>query len=236
MRIWATQVLLGAVGLLSCVDAQAFFGSVQAELEVCEGDNFVYLGCFDEFETNAGDFFNFRPEAYIASPSDPSKTFPGWDPGSLFNNTVTPLSCARACRGFGYKYTVLRDNFCECGTQMPLDYTADGTAVCDLPCNGDSAQTCGGSTDAQVYLDATFADNAEITPESDPVVAGYYRYVGCYYAPTGFPTSDSRALPLVADIDTCFAACAGMAYPLVYGVPERLVNQYQLRSSWAFPD
>ncbi|GAB1311726.1 hypothetical protein MFIFM68171_01936 [Madurella fahalii] len=220
MRIRASQVLLAAASLLSCADAQAFFGSVQAELEACGSDNFVYLGCFDEFEANAGEFFNFRPQAFITSLSDPSSTFPGWDPGSLFNNTVTPLSCARACRGFGYKFTSLRDNVCECGTQMPLGYTADVAAVCDAACFGDSAQTCGGSTDAQVYLDPTFADNAEITPDSDPVVAEFYRYVGCYYAPTGFPTADSRALALVTSIDDCFAACAGMGYPLVYGVPE----------------
>ncbi|KXX74355.1 WSC domain-containing protein 1 [Madurella mycetomatis] len=221
MRTWASQVLLGAAGLLSCVDAQAFFGSVQAELDACEGDTFVYLGCFSDFEANAGEFFNFKPQAFITSLSDPSMTFPGWDPGSPFNNTVTPLSCARVCRGFGYKYTSLRDNSCECATQMPLGYAADATAVCDRECYGDSAQTCGGSTDAQVYLDPSFADNAEITPDSDPAVAEFYRYVGCYYAPTGLPTTDDRAYQLVEDIDTCFALCAGMAYPLVYGVPER---------------
>ncbi len=79
---------LVAVALLSIANAQGFFGSLTAELGACGSDNFVSLGCFPNFLLNAGVFFSFTPQGF--NPSEPSLSFPGWDPGSPYNNTVTP--------------------------------------------------------------------------------------------------------------------------------------------------
>ena len=93
--------------------------------------------------------------------------------------------------------------------------------MCNVPCGGDAGQTCGGALDAQVYVDPTFAAN-ELVPisNSNPGLAGYYRHLGCYNAPNGFPTQDVRASVLTVDIDACFNFCAGLGYPLVHGAPE----------------
>ncbi|KAK4156987.1 WSC domain-containing protein [Chaetomidium leptoderma] len=220
MRLSVGQALAAAAGLLSVVDAQGYYGSVSAELSACGSDNFINLGCFPGFEVAAGfGFFKFNPQGY--NPSDPSRSFPGWDPGSQFNNTVTPLDCARVCRAYGYKFTALRDNSCSCGIQLPAGYSPDGVAVCDVACGGDSTQTCGGGSSAQIYVDPTFAANDQVPiVASNPAIASYYEYLGCYNAPGGFPTTDGRASVLVADIDACFNLCAGMGYPLLHGAPD----------------
>ncbi|KAK4041746.1 WSC domain-containing protein [Parachaetomium inaequale] len=219
MRLRVGQALAAAAGLLGVVDVQAFFGSVSAEISSCGSDNFINLGCFNNFLLNAGIFFNFNPQG--PNPADPSRSFPDWVPGSLLNSTVTPLNCARVCRGYGYKFAALRDNSCTCGIQLPTGYEPSAAAVCNVPCNGDRTQTCGGGADAQIYADPTFAAN-ELVPigNSNPTIADYYKYLGCYNAPGGFPTSDARASALVADIDVCFNLCAGLGYLLVHGAPE----------------
>lgn len=220
---------MAAVGLLSAANAQGFFGSVQAELDACGSDNFISLGCFGNFILNAGTLFNFAPGAF--NPQNPSSSFPDFDPGSRFNSTVTPLSCARVCRGFGYKFAAVRNNLCSCGIQLPAGYLASTNSVCNLPCNGDQAQTCGGTVDAQVYVDPTFADNALVpVTNSNPGLANYYRHLGCYNSPAGFPTQDIRASALVANIDVCFNLCAGMGYPLVTGRPQEFVIFAQART------
>jgi hypothetical protein len=134
---------------------------------------------------------------------------------------VTPLNCARVCRGYGYKFAALRDNTCTCGIQLPTGYESSGSAVCNRPCNGDNTQTCGGLLDAQILVDPTFAAN-ELVPitNSNPDLAEHYQYLGCYNAPGGFPTHDIRASALVVDIDGCFNLCAGLGYPLVHGSPK----------------
>jgi hypothetical protein len=93
-----------------------------------------------------------------------------------------------------------------------------------VPCGGDSTLTCGGGADAQIYLDPTFAANGQVPiTNSNPGIASYYEYLGCYNNPAGFPTMDARASVLVVDIDACFNLCAGLGYPLVHGAEEAWV-------------
>ena len=79
---------LVAAALLSVANAQGFFGSVTAEIDACGSDNFINLGCHPNFLANAGLFFSFNPQGY--NPDNLALSFPGWDPGSTLNNTVTP--------------------------------------------------------------------------------------------------------------------------------------------------
>ncbi|KAK4192558.1 WSC domain-containing protein [Podospora australis] len=218
--LWA--FLLALLNLISIVDAQAYYGTVQRELAQCGSDNFMNLGCFKNFLTTAGTYFQFDPQGYL--PFDPNRSFPGWSPGSNYNNTVTGLDCARVCRGFGYKFASMRDQNCRCGIQLPTGYVATADAVCNQACGGDNGQTCGGGDDAQIYLDPTFAANSQVpTTLSNSNIAQYYKYLGCFYN-QGFPTSDSRASTTVADIDACFNLCAGLGYPLAQGSTSRYVT------------
>ncbi|KAK4168672.1 WSC domain-containing protein 1, partial [Cladorrhinum sp. PSN259] len=232
MRSWAGQALLALLLTVSSfwgiVDAQAYFGTVGRERFFCGSDNFYYLGCFPTFETSAGNtYFPFDSTSY--SPAHPVRNFPGWDPGTNYNSTVTPLDCARVCRGFGYKFSALRDNNCKCGLQLPLGYLPGADANCDVPCGGDNSQTCGGGSSAQIYLDPTFAANIQVPipvpgleTAGNPTLGIYYQYLGCYYTPDGFPTQDSRATILLTSggMQGCLNYCAGLGYPMAYGFAE----------------
>ncbi|KAK4240135.1 WSC domain-containing protein, partial [Achaetomium macrosporum] len=207
-------VLLAGAALLGAVHGQAFYGSVEDELDACNGDHFVQLGCFGGFAAAASEYFPFSPQGF--NDTDPSLTFPGWDPGSVFNSTVTPLNCAWACRGFGYKFAALASAKCTCGIQLP-DGLAPNSGVCDIPCPGDARQVCSGVEDAVVIVDPTYAANDQVPiSTSNDTIAGFYQYLGCFNTPNEFATQDFRASQEVADIDTCFNLCEGMGYPLVH--------------------
>lgn len=233
MRNRAGQVLVATLlavsSFLGIVEAQAYYGTLSRELASCGSDNFVYLGCFPNFETQAGNqYFPFDPTGY--NPPGPSRSFPGWDPNSNYNNTVTPLDCSRACRGFGYKFASLRDNSCKCGIQLPLGYLPGSDAACNVPCKGDQRQTCGGGSDAQLYLDPTFAANSQVpipvpVTNGNPTIANYYQYLGCFFTPEGFPTQDSRANTLRPTIQDCLNYCAGLGYAYAYGYAEGYAHQ-----------
>ncbi|KAK3954332.1 hypothetical protein QBC32DRAFT_384720 [Pseudoneurospora amorphoporcata] len=186
------RLAVAAAGLLGLVNGQAYFGSFQTTLDKCGADKFVYEGCYANFESTAGAFFHFSPQGF--TPLDPSRSFPGWDPGSLWDSTQTPLDCARTCRAFGCKYSAMRDNNCNCGLQLPAAAVpnADDSA-CNRQCSGDSTQFCGGGSDAQVYSDPSFSTAAEV-----PIVARN------------------------RDLAECFETCAGLGYPLVFSAREKV--------------
>ncbi|KAK3994951.1 WSC domain-containing protein [Cladorrhinum sp. PSN332] len=214
-------LLLTVSSFLGGVDAQAYYGTVARERAFCGLDNFYYLGCFANFETQAGlQYFPFDATGY--NPPHPGRSFPGWDPGSRYNNTITPLDCSRVCRGFGYKFSSLRDNSCKCGIQLPPNYLP-GAADCTVPCGGDQSQTCGGGSSAQIYLDPTFASNNQVpipvpVTNGNPTLGAYYQYLGCYFTQDGFPTQDSRASRLITSggMQGCLDYCAGLGYAMAY--------------------
>ncbi|KAK3365199.1 WSC domain-containing protein [Lasiosphaeria ovina] len=214
------RALVALAGLLGAVNAQGYFGTVQNEIASCGSDNFIYLGCYADFLNQAGtNFFRFNPQAYNSG--DPSRSFPDWDPGSNYNNTMSPVGCARVCRGFGFKYAAVRDNNCNCGLQLPAALVPGLDTFCNVPCAGNSLLTCGGGNYAQVYVDPTFASPL-YTPITtlNATLSNYYKYLGCYSISNGFPTQDTRAQQTFTSIDDCFSTCAALGYPLVFGSPQ----------------
>ncbi|KAL1835770.1 hypothetical protein VTJ49DRAFT_6091 [Mycothermus thermophilus] len=216
MRPWVAQVAAAVAGLLGVVDAQGSYGSVAAEQAACPADNFYHLGCFEDWGTFSSSF-PFVPETPNPNPSNPSSSFPGFFAGSQYGATVTPLDCAHVCRGHGYRLTALVNGQCYCGTVLPTTLTpvADPLVICNVPCNGNENLMCGGGDAASIYVDSSFADNAEVQDLPPATVAGYYGYLGCYNSPD-FPVSDPRVNLDVASVDDCFDLCAQYGYPLVH--------------------
>lgn len=214
------QALVALTGLLGFANAQGIYGSLAAELEQCRArfpgfdfgsEGFSYRGCFTGINTSP--LFAFTVDGY--QPTDYEAAFPNYNPGSFWDNTVTPLSCARACRGFGYKYTALINNQCRCGMQFPT-VGIGLAATCTVECGGDSRQRCGGATAAQVYVDLSFASDEVIQLVPRNVrLAESYEYIGCYRT-LGFVSDLEPLDDTVENIDDCFEACAGLGYPLVY--------------------
>eukprot|EP00903_Cladosiphon_okamuranus_P010392 g9830.t1 len=130
--------------------------------------------------------------------------------------------CAGLCAGesyFGVQYGVE----CWCG-DASTDISQHGTAICDVPCSGDSDTICGGSWAFSAYGSG---DDDDASPPSPAPVAVApspsalaYSYLGCFADKDG----DGRVLsdPVVSDdmtIELCAGLCAGEAYfGVQYGV------------------
>lgn len=229
--------LAAVAGLLGVANAQGFYGppAGQVGFPSCAAFPIRYLGCF---ATDAGalNFLApFAPTFYTPPPVLTPNSSPNYDPGTLFDNTVTPSDCSSTCRSFGYKYTILFNNVCRCATQLPAAGLGVSTpGACNLPCGGDATQNCGGAGAADVYIDPSFADQIPILPVVAPVtippglnpaLAASYQYLGCYRT-DGFTSGDEATrlatnvafaglFPTVSD---CYARCAGLGYPLVYAL------------------
>jgi hypothetical protein len=243
----ATRALVAVTGLLGLVDAQGTFSTAQAEVEQCGNEGFVYLGCYDApIATALATLFTFIPTEYgYSTPFNTENSFPGFSIATtnIFDNSHTPLNCARVCRGYGFKYTVVGAATCYCGTQIPLAGPpgVETPGGCTLPCPGDSSQTCGGTVTAasalvKFYYDPSFADyttlpGSTIAPPAapNPEIARAYRYLGCYRvssdplgtaaAGTVFVPIDSRyTTPTIPNGEACFSICAGLGYPLAAAV------------------
>jgi hypothetical protein len=204
---------LAAIASLTGVSGQAFYGGDQTG--VCsEFTNFEDLGCYVGDIRDARQY-NFQPQNYVAG-DDPSDVYPGFWPGTTFNNTVTPGACAQACRGFGFGIAALYDSICSCGYLAPAGSTG---GTCDTACTGDASQNCGGADATQVYGDPSFADPAQLTDVPQTQLANGYQYLGCFNVPasTGFPTQNKgNSVSTQATAQVCLERCATLGYPLAY--------------------
>jgi hypothetical protein len=112
--------------------------------------------------------------------------------------------------GNGYRYAGLEYyQECFCGATVDGPQAADASS-CNLPCTGNSSQTCGGNDLLSVYEDPTFAPTGVVTISD--------------YAPLGCWTDDSdqgRALVWPQDqldastmtVEGCLTACKAEGYP-----------------------
>ena len=208
-----------AVGALSALgNAQAFFGGDESSCSATQA--FVDLGCFVDLLSLG--LTPFSPVSYDPS-LQATLSFPGFDPGSNFNNTVTPQSCVEVCRGYGYRTAALESGECSCGYGLPLGFPNPPALPgnCNTPCPGDASQFCGGAGSIRILVDPTFADPALLNAAPPGEVAGYYQYLGCFHQDASFPTNDLvNTRSTQANVDLCLQRCATLRYPLARATPD----------------
>ncbi|KAF2676831.1 WSC-domain-containing protein, partial [Lentithecium fluviatile CBS 122367] len=126
-----------------------------------------------------------------------------------FNN-ATVEQCTAYCKGNNYRYAGLEYyGQCFCGTSVSASSAPE--EECNLPCNGDSTQACGGADRVSVYQDPTFPDADDIAVSSD------YLSLGCYtegaagrsldYSQWDFLDEDTMTT------ETCLTACGAKGFP-----------------------
>ncbi len=197
--------------MATLVRAQGFFGGDES---VCGAANdFRYLGCFPGILTGAGTNFAFSPGQYVPG-SDISSTFPGWDPGSHFNNTVTPYTCQVACRGHGFSHIAFTNGACFCGLVAPSG-VATGTS-CTHYCSDDDFQTCGGS-DTDVYADPSYADPTVLAATAS-TLRTFYTYLGCFYSPHFTTQNTAVSETCQLSVDDCQTHCATNGFPFATAI------------------
>ncbi|KAM0436912.1 hypothetical protein ACHAPT_002625 [Fusarium lateritium] len=129
-----------------------------------------------------------------------------------YNMTVE--KCVAECKGNGFRYAGLKYwGVCYCGSTVSgAQLTED---QCDLPCSGNSSQTCGGDSELSVWQDPTF----KVTS----ILGGALKVIADY-APLGCYTDNSpkgRALTWGMSMDgstmtvtKCLNACSDQGFPL----------------------
>lgn len=224
---FAHAVALLALPLASIVKGQGFYANVAAENAQCTtaSTNFLAVACYKVTSFAVpGTLFGFSPQNYVPSANQISgspSTFAGFWSGNAaetkFNDTVAPLTCAQACRGYGFRYAALANNNCYCGMTSPSAKSTAG-ASCTQPCSGDYSQTCGGtslSADIQLSVDPSFIAESSISTNLATLKTGY-KYLGCFYTPN-FPTGNTNSQSTVGSklLTDCANSCATLGYPMM---------------------
>lgn len=217
--------------------AQGYLGGTQyppCNSSISQGSQ--YLGCYDlSHEVLQLQITGTDPLYY--------SYYPGWietgDPtaAALYDNSVDPANCTKACRGHGYKYAALYGGtYCRCmgnapSTLAPQSSTNPQDPVilnsCHVPlpgipgnCPGDSTQFCGTGNYADVYVDNSFPLLSTIDPN---VEQNHYSYIGCFHPGNGAVANIpqlSYPVPAViaasfTSLNGCFKYCATLGFPFV---------------------
>ncbi|KFA81670.1 hypothetical protein S40288_09921 [Stachybotrys chartarum IBT 40288] len=111
--------------------------------------------------------------------------------------------------GNGFRYAGL-EYYGECYCGATVNSPALDESQCNLPCNGNSSETCGGNDALSIYQDTTFTTHPSEVDIED-------------YAPLGCYTDDGpngRSLPWPRDIPQetftpaqCLSACRDRGFP-----------------------
>jgi hypothetical protein len=222
---------LAVARLAGFAHAQGYFGGDEG---VCGPENdFRELGCYEGDLTGPGTNYPFAPGAWDPVNGDPSLAFPGWDPGSKYDNTVAPYGCQKACRGHGFKYAAFTNSVCHCGMLPPPDGTNTGT-LCNRYCPADDQQECGGA-DTMIYVDASFADPAAVTADI-ATTASYYKYIGCFvFGRFNTQNNDIASGTCTPTVEECHQYCATNGYPLaaaIYNDPDGVQSEWYVCLIW----
>ena len=172
--------------------------------------DFSYIGCFTDSGSNRA----------LTGRSNP-----------VYGATLTVEACAAACAGYTY-FGVEYSAECYCGNSLMggSALAAGGSNptqnMCDMTCDGDTSEYCGGPNRLNTYqYNATLASASPTPTPTGPITveAGVgFSYLGCYS-----DSVSSRALTGLSNpgsasqntVEQCAAECIGFAYfGVEYGV------------------
>jgi hypothetical protein len=126
-------------------------------------------------------------------------------PAELKSDDMTIESCATFCNPyqfFGLEY----GRECYCGNKRNTNSVSTSASDCNMPCKGDSAQTCGGGQRLSLYKTVGWS------PPVNEAINGY-DYFGCYSELTsGRTLSDSSTSSDGMTTQQCSAFCKGSAF------------------------
>ncbi|CZR66188.1 related to beta-1,3 exoglucanase [Phialocephala subalpina] len=149
---------------------------------------FVYAGCFQN----------------LGSPDPDALLYKGPN-----TQNMTVETCVAFCKGNDYRYAGL-EYYSECFCGASVNGPQVDESQCDVPCTGNSSETCGANNRLNIYQDPTF-------PVVNNSIISDYQASGCYSE-----GSSGRALNWRQDqlsttnltIETCLYACKDAGFPI----------------------
>lgn len=125
---------------------------------------------------------------------------------------VTAEKCLDACHAAGYAYAGLEwSQECFCGNELPSQQATDGR--CNMVCNGNPLQLCGGSLGLSVYR---YTAAPVVTRPTNIQSYNTWSYQNCYEDSVA-----NRAMPVpvgvpggaaVMTVELCLDACQAIGY------------------------
>ncbi|KAF1360847.1 heme peroxidase, partial [Lizonia empirigonia] len=126
-------------------------------------------------------------------------------PAELKDDEMTVEKCAAFCnpyKFFGLEY----GRECYCGNVQNAASVSASASDCNMPCSGDSTQTCGAGQRLSLYKTVGWS------PPANPAVDGY-DYLGCYSEATpNRALSDSSTQSDSMTVQMCAASCQGSVF------------------------
>lgn len=203
--------------------------------ELCGGPN--RLNVFESTATSA---------TTTSVPVNTAVAVPGWTAGGCYTDTVAartlpqgvpvagnaPMTielCLNACQAAGYKIAgVEYASQCYCGNAFANGgaLAADGNAQCNMPCDGNTAEICGGPDRLNVFFYGSGTETGTTTPVSPTstslpsttsVAVDGWTAGGCYtdsVAARSLPQGMAVAGNAPMTIELCLAACQAAGYKI----------------------
>ncbi|KFY88681.1 hypothetical protein V498_06696 [Pseudogymnoascus sp. VKM F-4517 (FW-2822)] len=220
----------------------------------CSGDATELCGGPDRLNVFENTATSTTPPA--TTPPVPTSTavpVAGWTAGGCYTDTVQARSlpqgmavagnapmtielCLTACKGAGYKIAGLEyANQCYCGNAFVNGGAPapDGNAKCNMPCDGNTAQMCGGPDRLNVYFyegsgdtgtTATTGTGTTTAPPTNTQPAGSgtatklpagWSYKGCWTDnKQGRIMNGPQAETTTMTIESCIATCVAAGYAI----------------------
>jgi hypothetical protein len=144
--------------------------------------------------------------------------------GGTVDGAMTNAKCQDACRATGYTFAGTEySGECYCDNQIRNagGPAPDGEAQCNMPCNGNQTDMCGGSNRLTLFKYFTGQDTTTPASSTSPVVpvaTGLpegFEYKGCYVDGPGFrimnyQQPDDQSLT----VGSCASKCAAAGYEI----------------------
>ncbi|KFX87861.1 hypothetical protein O988_09253, partial [Pseudogymnoascus sp. VKM F-3808] len=193
------------------------------------------------------------PATTSAAPTSSAVAVPGWTAGGCYTDNVNTRSltqgmavagnaamtvelCLSACAAAGYKIAGLEyASQCYCGNEFANGGAPapDGDAQCNMPCDGNTAELCGGPDRLNVYLKDGTAPGTTTSPGTG------WSYKGCWVDQQqgrimNGPQADVNTMTIESCIATCVAAgydIAGLQYSSQCFCDNQLKNSASLAAS-----
>ncbi|KAE8451985.1 hypothetical protein EG329_002150 [Mollisiaceae sp. DMI_Dod_QoI] len=149
---------------------------------------FVYAGCFEN----------------LGSPFPDTLLYKGPN-----TQNMTVETCVAFCKGNDYRYAGL-EYYSECFCGASVNGPQVDESQCNVPCTGNSSETCGANNRLNIYQDPTF-------PTVDDSILSDYKPLGCYSE-----GSSGRSLAWRQDqlsttnltVEACLYACKDAGFPI----------------------
>ncbi|OWP06175.1 hypothetical protein B2J93_814 [Marssonina coronariae] len=163
----------------------------------CTGDSSEICGAFDRISIYqdptfpVADYTTISDYQQLGCHSEGSNGRSlAWRQDQVDSTTLTVETCLRACKAGGWSFAGLEyASECYCGVALGIGTLPIDDSTCNMPCNGDATETCGGRNALDLYV-------AKDLESSEPCEGGSSSPLSSLPAAISSLSSSSSKMPI----------------------------------------